>query len=88
MSSLGLRTRLQKKVNRNISFCKINIIFKLSTRLANIFRFKDKIPCAYALPLFISLYVVDAMLPITAKLATILKLQLVRVRVKVSVAEH
>ena len=44
MSSLCLRTRLQKSINSNISFCKIKIIFKLSTRLANVFRFKDKIP--------------------------------------------
>ena len=44
MSSLGLRTHLQKGINSNISFCKIKIIYKLSTRLANFFRFKDKIP--------------------------------------------
>ena len=43
MSSLGLRTRLQKSINSNISFCKIKIIFKSSTRLANFFRFRDKI---------------------------------------------
>ena len=42
MSSLSLRTRLQKSIN--ISFCKIKVIFKSSTRLANFFRFKDKIP--------------------------------------------
>ena len=44
MSSLCLRTRLQKSINSNISFCKIKVIFKSSTRLANFFRFKDKIP--------------------------------------------
>ena len=43
VSSLGRRTRLQKCINSNISFCKIKIIFKLSTSLANFFRFKDKI---------------------------------------------
>ena len=43
--SLCLRTLLIKKtINSNISFCKINFFFKLSTRLANFFRFKDKIP--------------------------------------------
>ena len=31
MSSLCLRTRLQKSISSNISFCKIKIIFKLST---------------------------------------------------------
>ena len=44
MSSLCLRTRLQRSINNNISFCKVKIIFKSSTRLANFFRFKDKIP--------------------------------------------
>ena len=43
MSSLCLRTRLQGSINNNISFCKIKIIFKSSTRLANFFRFRDKI---------------------------------------------
>ena len=37
MSSLCLRTRLQKSINNNISFCKIKVIFKSSTRLANFF---------------------------------------------------
>ena len=32
MPSLCLRTRLQKSINSNISFCKIKIIFKSSTR--------------------------------------------------------
>ena len=44
MPSLCLRTRLQKSINSNISFCKIKIIFKSSKRLANFFRFKDKTP--------------------------------------------
>ena len=44
MSSLCLRTRLQKSINSNISFCKIKVIFKSSTRLANFFRIKDMIP--------------------------------------------
>ena len=44
ISSLCLKTPLQKSINSNISFCKIKVIFKPSTRLANFFRFKDKIP--------------------------------------------
>ena len=44
MFSLYLRKHSQKSINSNISFCKIKIIFKSSTRLANFFRFKDKIP--------------------------------------------
>ena len=81
MSSLCLRTRLQKSINSNISFCKIKVIFKSSTRLANSFRFKDKILYVYALTLFISLRVGDEMLPITVKLAIILKLELVNTQV-------
>ena len=44
MSSLCLSTSLQRSISNNISFCKIKIIFKSSTRLGNCFRFKDKIP--------------------------------------------
>ena len=44
MPSFCLRTHLQKSIDSNISFCKIKIIFKASTRLANFFRFKDKTP--------------------------------------------
>ena len=44
MSSLGLRTLLQESINSNISFCQMKFFLKLSTRLANFFRFKDKIP--------------------------------------------
>ena len=43
MSSLCLKTRLQKSIKRNISFCKIKIIFESSKRLARFFRFKEKI---------------------------------------------
>ena len=44
MSALCLRTHLQKTINKNISFCKIEMIFKLSAQLANFFRFKEEIP--------------------------------------------
>ena len=43
MSSIYLKTRLQKSINRNISFCKIKIIFESSKWLAHFFRFKEKI---------------------------------------------
>ena len=42
MPSLYLRTRLQKTINSNISFCKIKIVFESSKLLANFFRFEDK----------------------------------------------
>ena len=44
MSPLYLKTHLQKSINRNISFCKIKIIFESSKRLTHFFRFKEKIP--------------------------------------------
>ena len=44
MYSCCLRTCLQKGTNSNIWFCKIKIIFKSSARLANSFRFNEKIP--------------------------------------------
>ena len=42
MSSLCFKTRSQKSINSNISFCKIEIIFKSLTRLLNFFCFKDE----------------------------------------------
>ena len=42
--SLALRTRLQNSINKNLSFCKIKVIFKSTTRLSNFFHFKDKVP--------------------------------------------
>ena len=75
MPSLCLRTRLRKSIISNISFCKIKIIFKSSKRLANFFRFKNETPLCLRLTLFISLHVVDAMLPITVKRAVIFKVR-------------
>ena len=77
ISSLCLRTRLQKSINSNISICKIKFFFKPSTGFADCFRFKDRYVYVYALTLSISLRLVDAMLPLTVKLAVILKSKLV-----------
>ena len=77
ISSLCLRTRLQKSINSNISICKIKIFFKPSTGFADFFRFKDRYVYVYALTLSINLRLVDAMLPLTVKLAVILKSKLV-----------
>ena len=41
------RQNNKKSVNSNISFCKIKIIFKSSTQLANFSRFKDKVPLCF-----------------------------------------
>ena len=81
MSSLCLRTRLQKIINSNISFCKIKFIFKSSTQLTNFLALKKRYLCVYALTLFISLCVLDAVLPVTGKRAVILKLELVNTQV-------
>ena len=78
ISSLCLRTRLQISINNNISFCKIKIIFKLPT----FWPLKMRYICVYALiKLFINLPVLDAVLPIMAKLAVILNLGLVNTQV-------
>ena len=59
-------------VNKNIKF-----IFKSSTRSADFFRFKEKYLRVYAL----AFSVVDVMLPITVKLAVILRSELVDTQV-------
>ena len=79
MSSFYLGTRLQKTINSNISFCKIKILRNLCK--ISFLSSKIRYLCVYALTLFISLRVVDAMLPITVKLAVILKLELVNTQV-------
>ena len=42
--SLIIRTRLQNSISKNLSFFKIKVIFKSTTRLSNCFRFEDKVP--------------------------------------------
>ena len=83
MSSLCLRTGLEKSINNNIyiSFCKIKIIFKTSTKLGNFFRFKDKMPLRLRSNIIYTLRVVDAMQPITVKRAVILKLELLNTQI-------
>ena len=41
--SLSIRTRLQNSVNKNLSFCKIKVIFKSTAHLSKFFHFKDKV---------------------------------------------
>ena len=74
MSSLCLRTCLHKRINSNISFFKIKIVFKSSTQLVNFSFLGPKIRClcVYALTLLsISLRVIDRILPFMTKLAVI-----------------
>ena len=40
---LGIRTRLQNSINKNLPFCKIKVIFESTTRLSNFYRFKDRV---------------------------------------------
>ena len=42
--SLAIRIRLQNSINKNLLFCKIEVIFKSTTRISNFFRFKDEVP--------------------------------------------
>ena len=42
--SLAIRTHLQNRINKNLPFCKIKVIFKSTTHLSKFFRFKDKVP--------------------------------------------
>ena len=42
--SPNLRTRLRNCISKKLSFCKIRVIFKSSTRISNFFQFKDKMP--------------------------------------------
>ena len=39
-SSLDLRTRLRRTIEKNIPFCKLNVVFRSTCRLGNLFRFK------------------------------------------------
>ena len=43
-SSHDLRTRLKDIISKNLPFSKIGVIFKSSTRISNLFQFKDKMP--------------------------------------------
>ena len=40
--SIDLRTSLKNSISKNLSFCKIRVTFKSSTRISNFFRFKDR----------------------------------------------
>ena len=76
MSSFCLTTRLQKSINSNISFCKIKFFVNHQHDYITFLSSKIIYLCVCARIFFISLRVVDAMLPVTAKLAVISKLEL------------
>ena len=40
--SIDLRTSLKNSISKNLSFCKIRVTFKSSTRISNFFQFKDR----------------------------------------------
>ena len=42
-SSFDLRARLRRTIEKNIPFCKLNVVFKSTCRLCNLFRFKDSL---------------------------------------------
>ena len=42
-SSLDLRARLRWTTEKNIPFCKLNVVFRSTCKLGNLFRFKDSL---------------------------------------------
>ena len=42
-SSLDLRARLRCMIEKNILLCKLNVVFRSTCRLRNLFRFKDSL---------------------------------------------
>ena len=40
---LNLRTRLRHTIEKNIPFCKLNVIFRSTVKLGSLFRFKDSL---------------------------------------------
>ena len=42
-SSLDLRARLRRTIEKNIPFCKLNVVFRSTCRLGNLFRLKDSL---------------------------------------------
>ena len=42
-SSLDLRAHLRRTIVKNTPFCKLNVVFRSSCRLGNLFRFKDSL---------------------------------------------
>ena len=42
--SLAIRTHLQNRINKNLPFCKIKVIFESMAPLSKFFCFKDKVP--------------------------------------------
>ena len=68
---LDLRTRLKNSIIKNLPLCKIRVIFKTSTRISNFSSSKIKCPITCALTSFTNFRVIDAIVPITAKHASI-----------------
>ena len=65
--SLALRTHLQNSINKNLSYCKIKVIFKSATHICNFSVLKVKCLLTYPLMYFANTCVVDVMLPIMVK---------------------
>ena len=74
--TLCLRTRVQKTINSNISFDKLKLFSNHQHDQLTFLGSKTRYISVYALTWFISLRVVDSMLPTTVKLAVILQLEL------------
>ena len=69
------KTRLQNAIERTLPYCKLKVIFKLPSKIANHFHFKDVLLNNSALASFIVLTVIAATLFITAKQNVIFTLE-------------
>ena len=56
-SSLDFRTCLRRTVEKNIPFCKVNVVFRFTCKLSNLCRFKDSLEKTNSLWNSLPLYV-------------------------------
>ena len=66
-SSLDLRVRVRRMTEKNIPFCKLNVVFRSTCRLGNCLRFKDSLEKNSSLEKSTAMRVVTARLLITEK---------------------
>ena len=60
--SLDLRARLRRTIEKDLSYCKLKIMFRSKCRLNTLFRFKDSLKKEFALESFIVIRIVSARL--------------------------
>ena len=65
--SLQTRTKLRKSFKGILNCCKLQIVFKSQRKLANVFRFKDRLPSDIVSGVVYNIRVEGAILPITVR---------------------